>query len=1017
MSDSGYSVDSLGVKSKIASFEAFNETVRNTDSPERRSNTGSVASQGSVASSKVSKKKAHRPVDPEPSREHSATGVASQSRKSRLQRALNEKQRPEPGSLMQKRQNAKGRRLASIQQQQQQQTRQASSASADNASFAEPRQEQQQPSSRHGNSRSQQLSPTKGLTSPSSLSQTRSPNRRQTQQPPPGNKQKNSNLTLSPNMMVATAAARQHRASNYASNYSQQQQQLSFSSSGEQDASVATGRSSKASKTSKGTMSRFHKLKMKGMDHAKLAQKRKQAVQNSNRFNNNNNSNRSERTQQQDASTPKEPNAASPVRNQRSPRHQPEAMPANQQSPRQHQQQTMPAQAQGSPDQPLTDDDATLTSVARLFEQPNDPSSQQQQFVVEQTPTNQTPSSVSQTPAGKPPLLWSAGGEEKSDKAAEFSHVSSANHNNSVGIYPRPSSSSEFEPEVSPHHLPMNSHNPYAMPKSSSPQHSLRQHQQPYHQHFQQQQPYHHHQSPQPYGGNYTPNRSPSQQQQQYQQQYSPPQAPMMSSHDPGGNGGLMRRSAGSYASQNGHQHFYQSSSTTRLDDDDRTFDYGVRDDDSQGSTTFQQQLLEAERKAREQSHISENNTVSNMSQQTDSVSRRHGKGLRDTTSPLLKTEEPMDQYRQSLESPAMKTAAGVIGAATVGCIVIGPVGMLLGAAAVGIGVGVMQIPEEQRSNMADKATEALTKVQKQALDASEVLSNSCATTYKDSGIADHIPAEMTQFCAVSEDHVDPVDVISPDIKSQDSEAGRIDQVTGPCGGGVVGVGGGDLPRLKNHHDSRKPASPNQSRSLRNKKVACLRHVRIVPVSEIHGMDPVLQPRAWLDVLASADTSDDEKSEAMEEILILAKDKQRARIFLEEGILDSIMWILSRYFEKVNRKSSDDHWAHPEITVQEKNMAKLASTCCVTLGKAHCAAIHTEGDLLLMSLYERGTVPEERQLAQMLYEVPHHTRVTKTNDPTIVDPSMEVFALKQLTLPQAEDLAKSVKELADGKVI
>lgn len=123
------------------------------------------------------------------------------------------------------------------------------------------------------------------------------------------------------------------------------------------------------------------------------------------------------------------------------------------------------------------------------------------------------------------------------------------------------------------------------------------------------------------------------------------------------------------------------------------------------------------------------------------------------------------------------------------------------------------------------------------------------------------------------------------------------------------------------------------------------------------------------------------------------------------------MWILSRYFEKLNRKPTDE-WANPDITNDEKNAARLAATCCVTLGKAHCAAIHTEGDLLLMSLYERGTVPEERQLAQMLYEVPHHTRITKTNDPTVVDPSMEVFALKQLTLPQAEDLAKSISETA-----
>jgi hypothetical protein len=76
--------------------------------------------------------------------------------------------------------------------------------------------------------------------------------------------------------------------------------------------------------------------------------------------------------------------------------------------------------------------------------------------------------------------------------------------------------------------------------------------------------------------------------------------------------------------------------------------------------------------------------------------------------------------------------------------------------------------------------------------------------------------------------------------------------------------------------------------------------VRILSAGQIHGLDPATQPRAWLDVVASANTTDEEKNEAMEEILILAKDKRRARIFLDEGILDSVIWTLSRYFEKIN---------------------------------------------------------------------------------------------------------------------
>lgn len=189
------------------------------------------------------------------------------------------------------------------------------------------------------------------------------------------------------------------------------------------------------------------------------------------------------------------------------------------------------------------------------------------------------------------------------------------------------------------------------------------------------------------------------------------------------------------------------------------------------------------------------------------------------------------------------------------------------------------------------------------------------------------------------------------------------------------------------------------------------------PVSLIYTLDPVDQPRAWLDTLASAETTHDEKMEALEEIMILAKDKSRARILVEEGILDSIMWTLGRYFEKLYGPQQDELqvWANPEITPEEARAAKLTANCCLQLGKAYCAAMHTDGDLMLMSLYERGTVPEERQLAQLLHEVPYHTRVTKTKDPTIVDPASEVFAVVQMSLPQAEEFAKSVKALAHGQ--
>lgn len=53
-----------------------------------------------------------------------------------------------------------------------------------------------------------------------------------------------------------------------------------------------------------------------------------------------------------------------------------------------------------------------------------------------------------------------------------------------------------------------------------------------------------------------------------------------------------------------------------------------------------------------------------------------------------------------------------------------------------------------------------------------------------------------------------------------------------------------------------------------------------MPLSQIHSLRPSLQPRAWLDVMASAHTTREEKNEAMQEILILAKDKEISRWFL-----------------------------------------------------------------------------------------------------------------------------------------
>ena len=802
------------VKSKIASLEAHNDTVRTHESPDRikrglSSPASNTSGPGSNLSNAVNKNICHGKADQDAEdddraqQKQSTTHLASQNRINRLKSAR--QAQPESGSLMQRRLSAKERRLASLHQHPSLQQKQQ----ANKCKEEELKQRNSSISSQRSNSR-QPASPEKQLTSPSSLCQTRSPARRPDSTTNNGGVKPS--LSRSPNRKAAAAVAQQHRAAQYgtgsASPLRQQQQQKqqfrpeiksseSLGSSGEQDGSRSRGMGMGTS-----NISRFHKLKMKGVDHTKLAQKRKEAAQKHPRR-----EDPPSREYQHQHEVAQNLSASSPVQTQaqeQSPQHQHRQSPlplqqsssSQPQTPQyQHQRSPLPTlqhqtvKSQDSPDPVNTDDEATLTSVARILDQEQafslnrgkittSPRSHQPHH--QPSPSNNT---------GKPPRLWMVG-EEKSDKAVMENH--------GQGIYPRPSSSSEYDSEINNRR----SHNPYSMNGATDSSQTPSPQALP-------QQPSYHHQQQYPPPSTYNSSHSPH---------YTSPQATMtMTPHDRVRSGDLMRRSQGSYPSASGQQQFYQTSSA-RLEDDDRTFDYGVKDDASQESTTFQQQLLEADRKAREHNRLSDANTdFLSQSDSGDSRSQHERRRRRSYRTPRKKQDDPMDQYRQSVDSPVMKTAAGVLGAATVGCFVVGPVGMLLGAAAVGIGVGVMQIPEEQRKNMAEKAKETMSKFEEQAYSASEVVSNSCATTYKESGISEHIPAEMSKFCAVSEDDVDPSNVITPDIKSEDSDAVRLDQVTGTCGGGS------ELPKLKNQ-DPRKPISPNQSRSLRSKKVACLRH-------------------------------------------------------------------------------------------------------------------------------------------------------------------------------------------------
>ncbi len=185
--------------------------------------------------------------------------------------------------------------------------------------------------------------------------------------------------------------------------------------------------------------------------------------------------------------------------------------------------------------------------------------------------------------------------------------------------------------------------------------------------------------------------------------------------------------------------------------------------------------------------------------------------------SPLLNKDD-FEHYRQQLDNSSTKIAAGVIGCAAVGCLVLGPVGLLLGPAAVGIGFGFMQIPEEHRNNMRDKAAKAFESAQQSALNASDTISQSCAVTYKDSGVSAHIPPDMSRCFTSTEDAPRHERRAGDEDEDEHSPVASDNKGEGPLGANAKGKS-----TTKGISGSDNHASPPPSK-IRNKKVACLRN-------------------------------------------------------------------------------------------------------------------------------------------------------------------------------------------------
>lgn len=228
-------------------------------------------------------------------------------------------------------------------------------------------------------------------------------------------------------------------------------------------------------------------------------------------------------------------------------------------------------------------------------------------------------------------------------------------------------------------------------------------------------------------------------------------------------------------------------SSLPPRDDDDNTLDYADLNDDD-NSVKYEQRRKEEER-------------------------RRNETGFLDDQATPLVNKDDMEHYRRSLDTPVVKTAASIGVAATLGAILLGPVGLLVGAATVGIGVGIMQIPDEQRANMKDKAKKTLTDAQDSALNASEALSNSCATQCRNHGMANQFPSEMKQ-CFTHED-ANNTSVDQHSTNQSTVERQRSDKV----GNNSTSSGGEHFATPQ--EDKSEPAASGGPG--RNRRVACLR--------------------------------------------------------------------------------------------------------------------------------------------------------------------------------------------------
>jgi hypothetical protein len=150
---------------------------------------------------------------------------------------------------------------------------------------------------------------------------------------------------------------------------------------------------------------------------------------------------------------------------------------------------------------------------------------------------------------------------------------------------------------------------------------------------------------------------------------------------------------------------------------------------------------------------------------------------------------------------------------------VLGPAGLLAGVAVVGLGLGAMQIPEKEREKIQAKVEKTVRKVHAKAVDATESLSNSCATTYEEYGMAEHLPPCLS--LATEQGNKEHESTRSDKrIPGKAHDESKTQSKNGPKQPGAPPLAQeASHPRLEHENSVDRP---------RNKKVACLRNGKFV---------------------------------------------------------------------------------------------------------------------------------------------------------------------------------------------